>query len=213
MADLSPVAFDIETSGLDPEDAQITVAGFAHHLGVVVILNTGGRPADHDHLADVLEDHARVRSLALCDDEADLLEALTAAVDRLDADTHYITAFNGETWSGGFDLQFLRTRCAFQHVAWPFDEFAYADTMEAVDRFATGDHSDLEGTYDVLIGDDYSDPFTDSKAAVDAWQDENWAALLLHNLADIRRTHQLAALAEQYVAKSDFGMKTLAPPE
>ena len=38
MADLTPVAFDIETSGLD--DAVITVAGLAHELGEFLILNT-----------------------------------------------------------------------------------------------------------------------------------------------------------------------------
>jgi uncharacterized protein YprB with RNaseH-like and TPR domain len=41
MGNLDPVAFDIETSGLE-EDAVITVAGIAHELGEVVILNTAG---------------------------------------------------------------------------------------------------------------------------------------------------------------------------
>jgi uncharacterized protein YprB with RNaseH-like and TPR domain len=48
---LTPVAFDIETSGFDT-DAVITVAGFAHSLGESLILNTGGHSAvDRNALA------------------------------------------------------------------------------------------------------------------------------------------------------------------
>ena len=44
MSQLDPIAFDIETSGFDP-DAVITVAGFAHSLGESLILNVDGRDA------------------------------------------------------------------------------------------------------------------------------------------------------------------------
>ena len=49
MGSLAPVAFDIETSGLEP-GAVITVAGLAFELGHVVVLNTAGRPVDADTL-------------------------------------------------------------------------------------------------------------------------------------------------------------------
>ena len=52
---LDPIAFDIETSGLD-EDAVITVAGFAHELGESIILNVDGRDApEHQTLTSALD--------------------------------------------------------------------------------------------------------------------------------------------------------------
>lgn len=39
VSQLAPLAFDIETSGLD-DDAVITVAGFSHSLGESLILKT-----------------------------------------------------------------------------------------------------------------------------------------------------------------------------
>lgn len=59
MADLTPVAFDIETSGLDT-DAVITVAGLAHELGEFVILNTGGRDADQERIG-IIETRTKPR--------------------------------------------------------------------------------------------------------------------------------------------------------
>lgn len=212
MSELDPVAFDLETTGLSP-DAQITVAGFAHRLGVTMVLNTDGRSADHETLGAVLGDHATVIEFTICDDEAALPDSLAADAGRLDGDEHYLTAFNGEVWNGGFDLQFLRSRCVFQDREWPFPDIAYADMLDAVDRFATGEERDLVGTYDVLVGAETCDPFDDSGAAVTAWEDAEWAPLLLHNLADIQRTLELAHLAEQYVPASDFSMKNLAPPQ
>jgi len=211
MSDLDPVAFDIETTGLAP-DAQITVAGFAHHLGVTMALNTGGRRASHDELVAALEQHARVVDLAVCEDEAGLLDAVADAADRLDGDRHYLTAFNGEVWNGGFDLQFLRSRCVFTDRDWPFDDIAYADMLDATDRFETGDERDLDGVYALLVGAETCDPFAESGAAVDAWENAEWGPLLLHNLADIQRTLELAQLAEQFVPSSDFSMKNLSPP-
>jgi uncharacterized protein YprB with RNaseH-like and TPR domain len=212
MSNLSPVAFDIETTGLAP-DAQITVAGLAHELGVTMVLNTDSRPANHDELVAILDDYAHVIDFTLCEDEASLLGALAADAQRLDGDTHYLTAFNGEVWNGGFDLQFLRSRCVAHDHSWPFPDLAYADVMDVVDRFATGGVSDLEGCYETLVGGETCDPFDDSGAAVTAWENAEWGPLLLHNLADIQRTHELAKLAERYVPSSDFGMKNLAPPE
>jgi hypothetical protein len=213
MSDLTPVAFDIETSGLG-EGAVLTVAGFAFDLGCWLGLNTAGRAADGEALADELEartgTHVRV---AVRDDETALLRAVArVADDKLDTDRHYLTAYNGETWNGGFDLPFLRRACVRHEIAWPFTDLAYADTMPMVDRFDTGDQRDLCGVYDALVGGEHCDPFEDSGAAVTAFEDGDWADLLAHNLADIQRTRDLALLAERYVPQSDFGMKNLAPP-
>ena len=214
MGDLDPVAFDIETSGLG-ESAVITVAGFAHDIGESVILNTGGRDIDSAGIAAELEAHSSgAVSLNAVNGEQALLAAVAdVASSQLDGDRHYLTAYNGETWNGGFDLPLCRTRFLAHDMQWPFGDIAYADMMETMDRFDTNDQRDLVGVYKQLIGNPTCDPFEDSGAAVDAFEAAEWLPLLKHNLADIQRTRELAQLAGRFVPKSDFGMKSLEPPQ
>ena len=213
MGDLDPIAFDIETSGLD-DSAVITVAGFASTLGEVIVLNTGGREANGTALEQALAEHSSsgVDVQVTTDESETLTEIDQIATDRLDADRHYLTAYNGETWQGGFDLPFLRTACISHDLDWPFPNMAYADVFEFVDRFNTHDEKGLVGVYDELIGKSDCDPFDDSGSAVNAFENAEWEPLLRHNLADIQRTLELATLAERYVPRSDFQMKNLAPP-
>jgi len=214
MGDLDPIAFDIETSGLD-DSAVLTVAGFASTIGEVIILNTGDREANETRLEQALSEYSSSGvDVLVTADEPELLAAVEQiATERLDADRHYLTAYNGETWNGGFDLPFLRTACISHDLDWPFPNMAYADVFEFVDRFDTHDEKGLVGVYDELIGKPHCDPFTDSGSAVDTFQNAEWEPLLRHNLADIQRTLELAILAERYVPRSDFKMKNLAPPE
>ena len=214
MGDLDPVAFDIETSGLD-ESAVITVAGFAHDIGESVILNTGGRDIDSAGIVAELEaDSSGAVSLNAVNDEQALLAAVAdVASSQLDGDRHYLTAYNGETWNGGFDFPFCRTRFLNHNMEWPFGDIAYADMMETMDRFDTNDQRDLVGVYEQLIGNEGCDPFEDSGKAVSAFEAAEWLPLLKHNLADIQRTRELAQLAGRFVPKSDFGMKSLEPPQ
>lgn len=213
MGNLTPLAFDIETTGLGP-DAAITVAGIDAPPGAWLALHTDGRPADATALERTLATtDARGPEVVVVDREAQLLEALGALVaDRVDPDGHYLVAYNGERWRGGFDLPHLRRRCLAHDVPWPFVDLAYVDVLDVVDRIATGDASDLVTVYDQLVGGTRGDPFADSGAAVDAWEEGAWADLLAHNLADVRRTRDLAVLAERYVPRSDFDMKRLDPP-
>lgn len=214
MGDLEPVAFDIETSGLENESV-VTVAGFSHQLRNWLVLNTQTRPADRDSLVEELDQHAnKSTELTVVDNEKMLLQALSRFVDEVvNGDIHYLTAYNGEVWNGGFDLPFLRSACLRNDVPWPFHDIAYADTMDAISRFDTNDVNDLVGVYDLLVGDLTYDPFNDSEAAVTAFERAEWAPLLKHNLADIERTRELAELAGKYVPRSDFSMKNLAPPD
>jgi len=214
MGHLDPIAFDIETSGLD-EDAVITVAGFGHELGESLILNVDGCESyDRQSLVTTLDKHsAGTVQLEVVDSEQALLDSLASfATHQLDGDRHYLTAFNGEIWNGGFDLPFCRTRFLNYDMEWPFGDVAYADMMQIVDRFDTHDHSDLVGVYETLIGEEIRDPFDDSAEAVAAFEAGDWLPLLEHNLADIQRTRELAALAGRFVARSDFKMTNLEPP-
>lgn len=214
---LDPVAIDIETTGLDG-DGRVTVVGFAHALGAWLALNGDGR-VDESSRAELLAGlptHAGATiELEVAGSERETLERLGAFVgSRLDPDRHYLTAFNGETWRGGFDLPFLRTAHLRHDLSWPFGTLAYADVSEAVvDRFATDGARDLAGVHAALVGDGVDDPFEDSAEAVEAFEAGRWTALLRHNLADVRRTRQLALVAGRFVAKSDFRMKNLEPPD
>jgi len=214
MGALDPIAFDIETNGLEP-GAVITVAGIATDMGAWLALNTTGRDVDAARLATAVE-HESGTNIRVSThlDERSLIAALGEfANERIDDSRHYLTAYHGETWKGGFDLPFLRRACVRRDVAWPFPDVAYADVLTVCDRFNTGDVNDLEGVYDELIGEEHCDPFADSESAVAAHEDGEWEQLLLHNLADIERTRELAVLAGRYVAKSDFKMKSLTPPD
>lgn len=103
--------------------------------------------------------------------------------------------------------------CVRKTVEWPFPDVAYADVMTMVDRFETGDANDLVDVYETLLGDSHCDPFDESGSTVVAPEEGDWVPLLLHNLADIERTRELALLAGQYIPKSDFKMKNLSPPD
>ena len=213
MGNLQPIAFDIETSGLD-DSAVLTVVGLAHSLGEVLILNTAGRSANSEQLENALRtESVGDIDVLLADDEEALLGILhRIAHNRLDDDKHYLTAYNGETWNGGFDLPFVRTACISHDLDWPFPDMAYADVFGFIDRFNTNDEKGLVEVYNELIGKESCDPFEDSRTAIDAFDAGDWEPLLLHNLADIQRTRELAIIASEYVPQSDFNMKNLSPP-
>jgi hypothetical protein len=63
----------------------------------------------------------------------------------------------------------------------------------------------------VASGHGTVDPFGESSEAVDAWETGDFEAVVLHNIADIRRTRALMDVAERYCSKSDFSMKSLEP--
>lgn len=213
MSALRPVAFDIETTGFDP-DSRVTVAGFANEQTVWLVLNTNGEHVDPTALCSALEtDTERTVQLTPEGNEARLLHAARRITnEELDWDRYYLCAYNGERWRNGFDLPFLRTACVRQDQKWLFDELAYADVRSLIERFNTGDVGDLASVYTELGSKEFEDPFDDSGTAIDAYRNSNWLPLLRHNLADLVRTHELAVLANRYVPKSDFNMKNLAPP-
>jgi len=160
--------------------------------------------------------------LRVCDSEEDLLTRLRNETSkRIQGKNRMLVAYNGETWRGGFDLSFLRTRCGFNDVQWPFDDVPYSDLMPIVQKrvntMVDGEDSpteigDLCGAYDALIDGDHCDPYEDSSEAVTADYDGDWESLVLHNVADIIRTQRLADWMQRYVPASDFKLKNLGPP-
>ncbi len=216
---LTPVAFDIETSGFET-DAVVTAVGFALPLGCRVMINTDQRPADRAALETTLGDRFDITLKLSCHrTEQELLKSLTEfATDSLTPKEYLLVAYNGERFRSGFDLPFLRTRYTLQDAAWPFIDVSYADLMPIFQhRFNTQlddePAADLEGVYETIVGNKLTavDPFEDSNQAVEAFEDGAFEALLRHNIADILRTNALAAVGEQYCGKSEFDVKSLTP--
>lgn len=221
MMVLQQVAFDIETTGFDIDD-EVTVVGFAVPMGVRVFVQTAGRLVEtvgDDVTAAIEDDAGTLVNVSTHSSEQGLLAAVSEFVtERCCGRDVLLVAFNGETWSGGFDVPFLRTRFARVGLPWPFDDVAYADLLPVVsDRFNTtvdGDAvNDLARAYTVLCDGSYGelDPFDESKEAVAAFEDGRFDELVRHNVADVLRTKALGRVAERYCAKSEFQVKSLTP--
>jgi len=213
MTQLKTVAFDIETTGFETTD-QVTVIGFDADISSRVFLNLDDRE-NPSFLAKRLDDEMDPSVvLSTHESEKALLEAMNDFVESsLTSQEIKLVAYNGETWNGGFDLPFVRTRLNAHDLEWPFIDLPYIDLMDVFDsRFNTTEAS-LTAVYEELLGEDLSDldPFEDSSEAVDAWEHGDFEPVVRHNVADIRRTRALMDVAERYCSKSDFSMKSLDP--
>jgi hypothetical protein len=214
---LEQVAFDIETTGFNAVDV-VTTVGFAVPMGVRVFLQTDGHdtPGIESRVDSAVPE--TLVNMSMHPGERALLVAVSEYVAERVRDDMLLVAYNGETWSGGFDVPFLRTRYAERDLAWPFVDVPYADVMPLVtDRFNTTvdgtEQGGLVTAYDVLCGGSYGelDPFDDSAEAVAAFEDGRFAELVLHNVADVLRTRALGRVAERYCSKSEFKVKSLTP--
>lgn len=212
---LAHVAFDIETTGLDATD-EVTVVGFELELGCRVFYQTSGRDTDANAIETAVQDRTGSHvEVSAHQSEPALLEAVSSFVaTRLRSADVLLVGYNGETWHGGFDLPFLRTR----YVAWPFCDLPYADVLPIIrELFNTtvdgDDPADLDTVYEILCAGEAGavDPFDESGEAVVAFEDGRFEDVILHNVADIRRTGQLSSLAQRYCSKSDFDLKSLTP--
>lgn len=214
---LDPVAFDIETTGLDVTE-EVTVAGFAFPIGVRVFVQATERSIEDVTavVQDQIDPHVNV---SVHNSETRLLEALAEFVtERVRGEDVLLVAFNGETWNGGFDVPFLRSRYALVEQPWPFVDVPYADVYPLVKKLfnTTVDGeacNDLVSAYDTLCDGTISaaDPFADSAEAVEAFRDGHVADIAVHNAVDVLRTQALARLAQRYCSKADFNLKSLTP--
>jgi len=200
----------------------VTVVGFALPVGVRVFCQRGSQTPSSSDVETAVQERVKCHvQVSMHATEQALLEALgTFVTDRFADDDVLLAAFNGETWQAGFDLPFLRTRFARTGVAWPFQEVPYTDLLPVLtQRFNTtidGEadaRRDLAGVYETLCDGAAGtmDPFADSQEAVTAFENGRFVDLVVHNVADVRRTRQLGLIAERYCSKSDFQLKSLTP--
>jgi len=233
------VAWDIETTGFG-WSAEITVAGFWYPGGhATLVVNAGPHAADANAIEASLVDASRA-SVRVCvaDDEAGLLREIGQEVfERFDRDYDRLVAYNADSWKGGFDLPFVRTRCIRQRTDWMLDGVVFADLWEPVKKrlntthTAYGSSSDvntLTGAHEILFDqngrladlldevDEHEwyrespyDPFEDSGSAAAHYREGDLLSVCLHNLADVHRTWELGELVRRFVPPKDITEKKL----
>lgn len=234
----SHVAWDIETTGFDWND-EITVSGFwfpAGHATLLLNAETSALNAeDYEERLEAIREGLDVR-VHVCVDEHDLLSTLHDVVfEQFDDNYNRLIAFNADSWQGGFDLPFLRTRCISHDHPWVFEDLEFTDLWEVTKKRlnttttahdATTDINSLTGSHSIIFNQhttaaledtpDYPayrdhpyDPFTDSSSAVYSYRHGEYLPVLKHNLADIHRTWELGEIIKQYVPTKDLTTKKL----
>lgn len=237
--DRKHVAWDIETTGFGWDD-EISVSGFWFPAGhATLLLNGTPDTTDASRFEQCLEKISGGGSVdvRVSSSEAELLaEMQTVVFERFDAEYNRLVAFNADSWQGGFDLPFLRTRCFAHDLPWMFDGLQFADLWEPIKKrlntTITGcgtstEANSLTGSHKLLFNnsnstdfsdspDEYQpyrvtpyDPFKDSGSAVYCYQKGEHLPVLKHNLADIHRTWELGELVRQYVPSKDITTKKL----
>ena len=240
--DRSNVAWDIETTGFGWND-EITVAGFWFpDTHATLLLNTN-QPSPHsDRLEAAFDTRPSELSVTVhaCQSEADLLEEMQAVMfEEFDTNYSRLVAFNADSWKGGFDLPFIRTRCFRHDQQWVFDKVQFPDLWEPVKKRLNTTHTahdtstsvnSLTGAHNLLFsqlnptvldtgmdsGTDHTwyadnpyDTFDDSRRAVSSYESGEFLPVLKHNLADIHRTWEIGELARAYVSSKDITTKKL----
>ncbi len=239
-SDRGHVAWDIETTGFG-WSAEITVSGFWYPGCHATLIVNAGPANDVDtnaletSLADASGASVRVR---VGDDETELLEVMAEEVfERFDKDYNRLVAYNADSWKGGFDLPFVRTRCIQQGVDWILNGVQFADLWEPVKKrlntthTAYGSSSDVntltdahaslfgrggepEGVLEEIDGHAWYgtspyDPFKDSGSAAAHYREGDLLPVLEHNLADVHRTWELGELVRRFVSSKDVTEKKL----
>jgi len=237
--DRGHIAWDIETTGFGWSE-EITVTGFWYpDSHATIVVNAGPHAVEEDALETALVDASRT-SVRVCvtEDETGLLQEMRQEVfERFDHDYNRLVAYNADSWKGGFDLPFIRTRCIQQSVDWMFDGVVFADLWEPVKKRlntthtaygASNDVNTLTGAHAILFSpgepltdtleeegehawyrDSPYDPFEDSGSAVAHYQRGDLCPVAKHNLADIHRTWELGELVRRFVPSKDITEKKL----
>lgn len=157
------VAADIETTGFTDTDT-LTTVGLEVNGEYTVFLNTAQGAYQGDSVADTIRAETSLPVfISPCDSQRDLLASLRSFIEELDANKTVFTFYNGETWTGGFDLRFIRSVCLRTGAPFPFADYAVLDIMPIFtkhDRFNvthTPDELDVSSVFNAGELTDFAD--------------------------------------------------------
>lgn len=137
------VFFDIETSGLKHDDIVLSYAWAYDDDG------------DDDCGGDG-DGWGCARALGVdAESEVDLLRMMHKAFAGETG--HTLVTYNAETFKGGFDLPFLRTRYAKAGIKWPFKGYKVLDLYPLVARYFNSTTKRIKADKEVLKRDDRLD--------------------------------------------------------
>lgn len=219
------ISFDIETTGLDVDD-KITVFGFYPDANdALMMLNAGGSSKSAESIADELEQYTTDDiNLIVVQNEHELLKEhlvkFSNRLDNKDQGFQRLCGYNVETWGGGFDLPFIRTRCIKNDISWFLTGQYVADVFPEVkkylhtttqkvklstvetdsdeDDYQTVTSNGLDEAHEMLCGCNTQDVFDDSKEATTRYNDEDFAAVLAHCYFDVKRTNCMLDMLLEY---------------
>lgn len=127
------VPFDIETTGFCAgENDIITTIVFHNENRYDVFLNENENKdgiVEFDGVPETADING-IETVRAFESEKKMLSGVNSYVEETFGDNTVLTAFNGETYRGGFDLPFVRTRCLKNGVPWIFRGVEYIDSYE-----------------------------------------------------------------------------------
>jgi uncharacterized protein YprB with RNaseH-like and TPR domain len=114
------IVYDIETTGFQASSIVTTIT-FRTDEGYISWVNTKG-----ENFSGI--DNSPVDlHLKVVESEEELLNNVLEFVNEYFDDSSVLVAYNGETWRGGFDNSFLRTRCVKNEIPFIFNGVRYHD--------------------------------------------------------------------------------------
>ncbi|WP_292485326.1 hypothetical protein [Methanohalobium sp.] len=133
------IAFDIETEGFAGANGdEVTVIGLypdSSEDTPVFLINTKGKDIDKRELWENCNDFPMAAKVVVYETECTLLDVgFRSFIESLNTYDQRLCGYNAETWSGGFDIPFLRTRFMNHSIEWYLDGVYYVDILTEVQK-------------------------------------------------------------------------------
>lgn len=141
------ISMDIETEGFAGGNGdQITVIGLhpdnktydetnedEYKDPTIMLVNIKDKDVSQETIINNLEQYGVDTKIKFFTSEFDLLDTgLRAVVNKLTKDHHRLYGYNAETWGGGFDIPFIRTRFIKNDIEWFLDGIYFVDFLNEI---------------------------------------------------------------------------------